>query len=111
MMSNSASRNGGANLFFTTFTLTVFPTTFPSLSLIGAPLRRISSRMELERSDGPVVAVCLSISFGKKSEFCLVIRKRQREEMLLNFTVPSDLIYVEEAHLSRTRTEMWSEIP
>src|SRR5438093_5124935 len=44
MMSNSAWRNGGATLFFTTFTRTWFPMT-TSRSLTGA-IRRMSSRTD-----------------------------------------------------------------
>ena len=44
MMSNSACRNGGASLFFTTLTRVVLPTT-SSRSLI-APMRRMSRRTE-----------------------------------------------------------------
>ena len=49
-MSNSASLNGGATLFFTTFTLVRLPTT--SSPCLMAPMRRMSSRteaVELER--------------------------------------------------------------
>ena len=51
-MSNSTSRNGGAILFFTTFTRVRLPTTIGSfLSLAAAaslmaPMRRMSSRMD-----------------------------------------------------------------
>ena len=43
MMSNSASVNGGATLFFTIFTRVRLPVTTPSVCLI-APMRRISMR-------------------------------------------------------------------
>ena len=51
MMSNSASRNGDATLFFTTFTLVRLPTT-ASPSLMAA-MRRMSSAhrgIELQRA-------------------------------------------------------------
>jgi len=44
MMSNSACLNGGATLFFTTFTRTCEPTT-SSLSFTG-PMRRMSRRTD-----------------------------------------------------------------
>ncbi len=43
MMSNSASVNGGATLFFTIFTFVRFPVTVPSGCLIE-PILRISIR-------------------------------------------------------------------
>ena len=45
MMSNSASRNGGATLFFTIFTRVRLPSTVPSGVLIAA-MRRMSMRTE-----------------------------------------------------------------
>jgi hypothetical protein len=44
MMSNSTSLNGGATLFFTTFTRVRLPTT--ASPFLIAPMRRISSRCE-----------------------------------------------------------------
>ena len=46
IMSNSATWKGGANLFLTIFIFTWLPITFPSLSLIAAPERRMSMRCE-----------------------------------------------------------------
>ena len=43
MMSNSASRKGGATLFFTILIFVRLPVTVPSVCLI-APMRRISTR-------------------------------------------------------------------
>ena len=45
MMSNSAWRNGGATLFFTTFTRVRLPTT--STPSLMDSMRRMSSRTEL----------------------------------------------------------------
>jgi hypothetical protein len=44
MMSNSATRNGGATLFLTTFTRTRFPTT--SVPCLMDSMRRISMRTD-----------------------------------------------------------------
>ena len=44
MISNSASRNGGATLFFTTFTRVMLPVT--SSPFLIAPMRRMSRRTE-----------------------------------------------------------------
>ena len=44
MMSNSASRNGGATLFLTTLTLVRLPVT--SVPSLIAPMRRMSMRTE-----------------------------------------------------------------
>ena len=43
---SQAMRKGGASLFLTTFTLTWFPITLPSLSLRAAPFLRMSRRID-----------------------------------------------------------------